>query len=135
MEEKEDEGDASKRTNPSSETPGKRKTSNSSSNISKHVALLSISMAIVGVLVYYFVVDPLVFQQDDFYESYLPSTDNIDPQVFNLFMSYDENLDGRIDPREFVPIANRLQENQVINQSFLSFIQNNKKSFLLSCFA
>ena len=112
MEEKFNKDDAKKLDNRDSNT--KEKTRNSFT--SKHVAAFSFCMGIVGVLVYIILIDPLFLQKDiteNFYDKYAAGADNITPQVLDLFMTYDENLDGKISVKEFVPIAERLQGSKV----------------------
>lgn len=101
--------DVAKKRSDRDENP-KEKSSNSIT--SKHVVLFSFLVGIISVLVYLIVVEPLMLQQDmsgNFYDNYAAGADNISRQVLDLFMSYDENLDGKLSVKEFVPIAERIQ--------------------------
>lgn len=79
-------------------------------NSSVGILSLSILVAVLGVMVYligFDIVQHYFQHQRSFYESYYDDP-TVEPEIINLFMSYDENLDGKIDPKEFVQIAHRM---------------------------
>lgn len=84
-------------------------------NRSFWVAFLSVLVAVCSVFVYltdFTEILQYYTQSTSFYQEY--HDDKVDPEIINLFMSYDANLDGKIDPKEFVPIAKRIFSSQVL---------------------
>ena len=80
--------------------------------------ICSIAVALVATLVTIYLMDEYAFQESLEY-SWFKENGALDSEVLSLFVSYDTNMDGKLDKNEFVPIANRILNRKVCNGQYL----------------
>ena len=76
--------------------------------------ICSIAVALVATLVTIYLMDEYAFQESLEY-SWFKENGALDSEVLSLFVSYDTNMDGKLDKNEFVSIANRILNRKVCN--------------------
>ena len=80
--------------------------------------ICSIAVALIASLVTIYLMDKYAFQESLEY-SWFRENGALDSEVLSLFVSYDTNMDGKLDKNEFVPIANRILNRKVCNGQYL----------------